>query len=433
MKRSYPTLLGVCIASLALLILTALPSVAANFSGTVIDEDGQPVPNVTVGFSSFAGDMPPNRHHRPEPMFPPPQPSETDETGAFSIIDIASPAIHTLILMPEREAEYEFQSIKIDGVTFHLDPQMHRWQGGGLPFTIEQDADVKDVEITVRLRMRIRGRVLSADGTPLGNAQVGFSLNRRRLNGGGGTSSGSTTLDPDGYFIKYINASAYYTVRVEYQAQSAESEEILLEDGQRLDGLVLTLAPEPKPPTPERVKVVPKVEVDPLVQERARFEAARSRERQGMWAINPDNRHAYKMIPCETREVAQERAAAEDAHLLAINDEAEQQWILEVFGRQENFWIGLTLDANETEQQWDNGEPITYTNWNSPKEAAESTKPPQTEDISQRYTVLVGLTEKWQLTRHGSPLARLTERAILEKENLIIGASEESNSNTEKR
>ena len=426
MKRSYPTLLGVCVASVALLVSTVLPSMAASFSGTVIDEDGQPVSNVIVGFSSFAGDMPPNRHHRPEPMFPPAKPSETDETGAFSIIDIASPAVHTLVLMPEHEAEYEFQSIKIDGVTFHLDPQMHRWQRGGFPFTIEQGADVKDVEITVRLRMRIRGRVLSADGTPLGNAQVGFSLNRRRLNGGGGTSSGSTTLDPDGYFIKYINASAYYTVRVEYQAQSAESEEILLEDGQRLDGLVLTLKAEPQPPQPEKVEVVPRV------QHRAHFEAARRREREGVWAINPDNRHAYKMIPCETREAAEARAAAEDAHLVAINNAAEQQWLLEVFGKRENFWIGLTVNANETAQQWDNGEPITYTNWNSPKAAVEGPKPPQAEDVSQRYTVLVGLTEKWQLTRHGSPLARLTERAILEKENLIIGAAE-SNSDTEKR
>ena len=133
-----------------------------------------------------------------------------------------------------------------------------------------------------------------------------------------------------------------------------------------------------------------------------------------------------------TREEAHERAVAQEAHLLAINDAAEEQWILEVFGKQENFWIGLTLDAEETEQQWDNGEPITYTNWNSPKEDAESAESPQTEDMRQRYTVLVGLTEKWQLTRHGSPLARLTERAILEKENLIIGAPE-SNSDTDKR
>ena len=293
MKCSYPTFLGVCVASVALLVSTILPSVAASFSGKVIDEAGQPVSNVIVGFSSFAGEMPPNRHHRPEPMFPPTQPSETDETGAFSITDIASPGVHTLVLLPEHEAEYEFQSIKIGGVTFHLDPQMHRWQRGGFPFTIEEGADVKDIEITVRLRMRIRGRVLSAEGTPLNNARVDFSLNRRRVKGGGGGSSGPTTLDPDGYFVKYVNAAAYYTVTVSYQGQSAESEEILLEDGQRLEGLVLTLAAEPQPPKPE------KVEVAPHVQDRARFEAAREREREGMWAINPDNRHAYKMIRCE--------------------------------------------------------------------------------------------------------------------------------------
>ncbi len=425
MKCSYPTFLGICVVSVVLLVSTVLPSGAASFSGRVINEAGQPVSNVIVGFSSFAGEMPPNRHHRPEPMFPPTQPSETDETGAFSITDIASPAIHTLVLLPEHEAEYEFQSIKIDGVTFHLEPHMHRWQRGGFPFAIEQGADVKDIEITVRLRMRIRGRVLSADGTPLSNARVDFSLNRRRLKGGGG-SSGPTTLDPDGYFVEYVNAAAYYTVTVSYQGQSAESEEILLEDGQRLDGLVLTLEAEPQPPKPEKVEVVPRV------QDRARFEAARRREREGMWAINPDNRHAYKMIRCNTREEAHERAVAQEAHLVTINDEAEQQWLLEVFGKRENFWIGLTIDAEETKQQWDNSEPITYTNWNSPKEAAESTQAPQTEDMGQKYTVLVGLTAKWQLTRQGSPLARLTERAILEKENLVIGASE-SNSNTEKR
>ena len=429
MKCSYPTFLGVCVVSVVLLVLTALPSGAASFSGRVINKAGQPVSNVIVGFSSFAGEMPPNRHHRPEPMFPPTQPSETDATGAFSITDIAAPAVHTLVLLPEHETEYEFQSIKIDGVTFRLDPQRHRWQRGGFPFMIEEGADVKDIEITVRLRMRIRGRVLSADGTPLGNAQVDFSLDRRSVNGGGGGSSGPTVLDPDGYFVKYVNSAAYYTVAVGYQGQSAESEEILLEDGQRLDGLVLTLAAEPQPPKPEKVEVVPRAQD---LQDRARFEAARKREREGMWAINPDNRHAYKMIRCNTREEAQERAVAQEAHLVAINDAAEQQWILEVFGKRENFWIGLMIDAEETEQQWDNGEPITYTNWNSPKEAAEDTKSDQTEDVRQKYTVLVGLTEKWQLTRHGSPLARLTERAILEKESLIIGAPE-PNSDTEKR
>ena len=52
------------------------------------------------------------------------------------------------------------------------------------------------------------------------------------------------------------------------------------------------------------------------------------------------------------------------------------------------------------------------------------TKPAPDGDTKPNYTILVGMTGKWQVTRFGSPLARMTERAILEKENLIIGAPE---------
>ena len=137
--------------------------------------------------------------------------------------------------------------------------------------------------------------------------------------------------------MEYVREAAYYTVTVSYQGQSAQSEEILLEDGQRLDGLVLTFKDKPQAPRPERIVVRP-----PQVHDPARFEAARKLEREGMWAINPDNRHAYKMIRCETREEAQKRATAQGAHLVAINDKAEQEWLLEAFGKQENFWIGLS-------------------------------------------------------------------------------------------
>jgi hypothetical protein len=128
------------------------------------------------------------------------------------------------------------------------------------------------------------------------------------------------------------------------------------------------------------------------------------------------------MIRCETREEAQERAAAQGAHLLTINDKAEQEWLLEVFGKRENFWIGLTAGSKEGKHQWDNGEPITYTNWISPQDAAELTKSAQDSDANPNYVVLVGMTGKWQVARPGSPLIRMTERAILEKANFIIGA-----------
>ena len=417
MKRSNFTLILVLIGSVVLLLATSLPSGAASFSGRVVDEQGQPVEGLIIALPSFPGNAPPHRHQRFQGMFPPAQPSETDATGAFSIVGIVSPAVSRLTLFPERNSDYEIRSIEIEGVPFYLDKRQQHF--GGLNFAIEADADIKNVEITVRLRMRIRGRVLSADGTPLRNARVQLGVKRRNIDGRGrGSSSGSANLLADGSFVEYVDAAAYYTVTVTYQGQTVASEEILLEEGQRLDGLVLKLEGESELlPQSERVVVAPPVRVhDP-----ARFEAARKREREGMWAINPDNRHAYKMIRCETREAAQAQAAAQDAHLLVINDKAEQEWLLKVFGTGENYWIGLINGSEEGKQQWDNGEPVTYTNWMSPQEAAKITKSAQDSDANTNYIVLVGMTGKWQIAHPGNPLIRMTERAILEKENFIIG------------
>ena len=419
MKRSYFTAFVVFVGSVALLLATSLPSVATSFSGRVVDEAGQPIEGLIIALPSFPGNTPPHRHQRFEGMFPPAQPSETDATGAFSIINITSPSVSRLTLFPERNSDYEIRSIEIEGVPFYLDKRQQHF--GGLNFAIDADADIKNVEITVSLRMRIRGRVLSADGTPLGNARVNLRVSHRDIDGRGrGSGGGTRTLDLDGYFVDYLDdGAAYYTVTVTYQGQTVKSEEILLEEGQRLDGLVLKLAgASAELPQPERVVVAPPARVrDP-----ARFEAARRREREGMWAINPDNRHAYKMVRCETREAAQTQAAAQDAHLLVINDKAEQEWVLEVFGKNGNYWIGLISGSEEGKQQWDNGEPVTYTSWMSPAEAAKITKSAQDSEANPNYIVLVGMTGKWQRTRSGDPLGRMTEVAILEKENFIIGA-----------
>ena len=420
MKRSNFTAFVIFVGSVAfLLAATSLPSIASSFSGRVIDEERQPVEGLIIALPSFPGNTPPHRHQRFQGMFPPAPPSETDATGAFSIRNIASPSVSRLALFPERNSDYEIRSVEIEGFPVYLDKRQQHF--GGLNFAIEADADIKNVEITVRLRMRIRGRVLSADGTPLRNARVNLGVKHRDIDGRGrGSGSGTRTLDDDGYFVDYLDdGAAYYTVTVTYQGQTVESEEILLEEGQRLDGLVLKLGDESAelPQQPERVVVAP-----PRVHDPARFEAARRREREGMWAINPENRHAYKVIRCETREAAQEQAAAQDAHLLIINDKAEQEWLLEVFGKRENYWIGLISGSEEGKQQWDNGEPVTFTSWMSPAEAAKITKPAQDSEANPNYIVLVGMAGKWQVVDQGNPLIRMTERAILEKENFIIGA-----------
>ena len=437
MNRSYFAPLLVFVGSVILLLLTSLPSVATSFSGKVIDEAGIPVSGITVAL--------------------PPQSTETDETGAFSITDIASPSVRTLMLLPVR-AEYEIRAVEIEGVTFYHELYYH-WYDNRFPIAIEPGADVKDVEITVRLRMRIRGRVLSADGMPLRDAEVNLEINRRNADGRRIRSdSGPRNLDADGYFVEYVSDPAYYTVTVAYQGQFAESEKILLEDGQRLDGLVLTLSDDPneqsrskavvkpvfKPAVlvPIKPPVKPQVVIPPRAYDPQSAEAARKREREGIWAINPENRHAYKRIYCKTREEAQAQAVAQGAHLVAINDAAEQHWLFEVFGqesrlndateqtwnlkafRRESHWIGLTDKTKEGNLYWDNGEPLTYTNWGSPQKIVEDAAHSQNGDANQNYTVLIGRTGKWQMVRQGNSVAGLIEKAILEKENFIAGTSE---------
>ena len=408
MNHSYVFLPVTFIGSIVLLFSLSLQSAATTFSGRVIDETGEPVSGIKLALPAFRVTTPQDQD---EPVFLPSQQAEMNEVGEFLINDITSPSVQ-LTLLPLRAAAYEIRAAKIEEVSFYIDEQRGRYSG--LTFAIAPGADIKDVEITVHPRMRIRGRVLSVDGTPLRNARVGVRIERRDIDGSGrGGGGGTRDLDADGYFVEYVREPAYYTVSVGYEGQSATSEEILLEDGQYHDKLVLTLDSK-APPKPDRVA---------RVLERERFQAAWNRDRQGMWAINPENRHAYKRIYCESRGEAHAQAVAQGAHLVAINDTAEQEWLLEVFG-QENYWIGLT-DALKTENpHWDNGEPVTYTNWSQPEKTAGDGGSGQDGEANPNYTVLIGLTGKWQEARQGNPLARLTKRAILEKERFTVGAPE---------
>ena len=440
MHRSYFALILVSVGSVALLLVTSLPGIAASFSGRVVDETGVPVSGIAVALL--------------------PQLSETDETGAFSMTGISAASVSRLMLLPAQRAEYEIRAVEIEGVTFYpkLEP-VPPWSDSGFRIAIEPGADVKDVEITVRLRMRIRGRVLSADGTPLRDAEVQLEMNQRSVDGRRtGSKSSPRNLDADGYFVQYVDEPAFYTVTVASQGQFAESKPLLLEEGQRLEGLILTLRDDPGKQVPSKAvakpvfkpavlvpiapPVKPKVVIPPRAYDLQQTEAAEEREREGMWAINPDNRHAYKVIHCETREAAAAKAAAQGAHLVAINDAAEQQWLLEVFGQEkllkdetdprwdfktfgrESLWIGLSDETKEGKPHWDNGEPVTYTNWGSPQKLIEADAPPKNRGASKNYTVFVGRTGKWQMVRQGGFAAGLVKKAILEKEHFILGTSE---------
>ena len=292
----------------------------------------------------------------------------------------------------------------------------------GFPFGIEEETDKINVKMTVRRRMRIRGQILKDDGTPLRNKSIRLKTKSRYVNGGSGSGSGSAQTDNDGRFTEYVDDAAYYTITVEYQGQSAESPELLLEEGQRLDGLTLILegpqqAPRKpnifRPKTPPVQRPPPNMELRRLVSER---------RKKGVWAIYPANRHAYKVISCQSPEDALTQAAEQNAHLLSINDKEEQQWLLAVFGK-ENYWIGFTGSNQQNDKKWDNGDPMTYTNWDTQKLlGAQNNAAENDENTEITYTVLIGVTGKWQQVSTDNPVANITNKAILEKRDLVIDA-----------
>ena len=339
--------------------------------------------------------------------------SQTDEAGQFSITDFKPGLIQFLAQPAEPPADMslfdfnpsaifapdaEVLSLQIGAITFYPynqdEPPL-----GGITFGIEPDVHLENVEVTVQPRMRIRGQILFADGTPLANARITVSTRRRNFDGTGtGRSGGAPWTDDAGYFVQYEDEPGFYTVAVEFQELTAISEQFIFEAGQRYDDLVLTFDSEPVSiePTPDREEL----------------------DSAGQWVLNPANNHIYKRIHCESWEDAQAKAVTEGAHLVAINDAAEQEWLVRAFGNAP-YWIGLTDAGKEGEWGWTSGEPATYTHWATDKLTSA--------DSGDEDYVFMGLSPdgRWHKVGPQSSEWQMTRMAILEKESLPTKASME--------
>ena len=383
--------LVVLVGILALLLTAPLSSSAeeeaSTLSGRVVDMAGHPVSDLTLGIQPIdmiEGEM----WQMPTPM----QQSRTNSTGNFRIGDIV-PGHAKLVVVPKTETfepDTEIRAIEIGGLsflpidspnfkisheqrirflsTFEVEPKKVS-AVGSIPLYIKSGVDIKDIKVTVRPRMRIRCQVLLADGSPLTDAAVKLHLHYRSLDGvnSGKGSRSPTYTDSDGYIVMYVNLPAFCTVSVEYQGDTAMGETFKIGEGQRRYDLVFRLSkasmpPVPNAPTPppEDVQVPPPV--PPIPKEIQVPPVPPMPNSIGAWVVNPANGHAYKKIRCKTWEDASALAIAEGAHLVSINNEAEQEWLVEIFG-QDPFLIGLTRLKNRTEWQWTSGEPVTYTNW----------------------------------------------------------------------
>ena len=417
MNRSLFKLNLIFLAAIVALSSLASPHTIAQdttraLSGRVVDVDGNPIAGILVAIQSVEisnDELWPmyiieNVENATAAYAALPK-SQTDEAGQFSITDLKAGLIQFLVQPAEPPADRaslfdftpsaifapdaEVLSIQIGATTFYPynqdEPPL-----GGITFAIEPGVHLENVEVIVQPRMRIRGQVTFADSTPLANARITISTRRRDFDGTGtGGSGGAPWTDDAGYFVKYVDDPGFYTVAVEFQGLRAISEQFILETGQRYDDLVLTFDSEPVliEPTPDRAEP----------------------NRIGQWVLNPINNHSYKRIYCDSWDDAQAKAAIDGAHLVAINDAAEQGWLVRVFSTVP-YWIGLTDAANEGEWRWTSGEPATYTNW----ALHELTS---TDSGDEDY-VFMGLSPdaKWHKVGPQSPEWQMTRMAILENE-----------------
>lgn len=368
----------------------------STLSGRVVGVDGQPIAGISIGIQpseTFDG------RERQGHFFV--LKSQTDDAGRFSIANI-TPVSVQLVILPYDEPDHEILSIKMGLVTVY---QQEQPPFGGIAFAVKPGTHIENVEVIAKPRMRIRGRVVFADGTPLAKARIRINTRRRSLDGqGSGSSSGGSQTDDAGYFIEYVNSPGLYTVTVSYQELSTTAEPFLLQEDERKDNVLFTLESEPIPSDAPRGRVQASTSPAPG---------------EGVWVVNPANRHAYKSIRCENWNDANSQAAAEDAYLVAINDEAEQKWLSEIFGSRA-YWIGLTDLAKEGEWEWTSGEPVTYTNWRQPYE-------PMDIDRGEEDYVFMGHSPigEWSDVGPEDGAWRSIRMAILEKEHVPTKPSAE--------
>jgi len=368
-----------------------------SLSGRVVNEDGNAVPGLQLAIKPVEFSLSPNTDVMPRTPFSSWKRVKTNKQGSFSFPNIDSVSSQ-LVMSPEAESDFEIISLDIGNVTFyspghHLD--MPNWLGK-MTFAIEPGIPLKNMVVTVRPpRMRIRGRILLKDGTPLANEHIGLTVRQRNRDTflfffstgeSSSTTSGSATTDSQGYFVSYHpDEAAEYSVSVEYESEKVSSRWFHIKEGQRYDKLVFRLK---------------------NVEKHRKIRKERIKAQQAIWTVNPQNGHAYKKIQCNSWNDAKAKAAAENAYLVAINDEAEQKWLEARFAENLFYWIGLNISKNKASSQWDNGEPLTYINWLTTEESVNESKVP----VAMEF-----FSKRWMPIEADSPFLPVVKHAILEK------------------
>ena len=372
----------------------------SGLSGRVVDTNGKPVAGLELGIKPVEIKKP--RDMVPRTPFSSWLRSVTDKQGRFSFPNIDAVSSQ-FVMFPENGSDFEILSLEIGDLTFYSTGFLRNFPTwfGKLTFTIEPGTHLEDVVVNVKPpRMRIRGRILLKDGTPLANTDVSLTVRHRRRDttlfilpsgGSGGSSRRGVRTDAEGYFVSYYpDETAKYSVIVKYEGASAKSRWFRLKEGQRYDKLVLVLKD--------------------LEEHRVR-RSERVKARLAVWVMNPENDHAYKRIKCDSWEDAKAKAKAENASLVAINDASEQKWLEAVYPEKAFFWIGLRVPEKGAAWQWSNGEPLAYANW-------ITSQKPDTMSTGEGglLVAMEFFSKRWMAIGAESPFLPMVKYAILEKE-----------------
>ena len=394
-----PILVGVVVFTFAFSWNSIAQDGKSSLSGRVVDTKGKPVAGLELAIKPIK--IKKSRDMVPRTPFSSWLRVVTNKKGRFSFRDIDAVSSQ-FVMFPENGSDFEIISVEIGDLTFYSTAFLRNFPTwfGKLTFTIEPGTHLENVVVNVKPpRMRIRGRVLLKDGTPLANTDIGLTVRRRKREttlfifpsgGSAGSSGRGVRTDAEGYFVSYYpDETSEYSVIVKYEGASAKSRWFRLKEGQRYDKLVLVLKD--------------------LEKHRLR-RSERVKARLSVWVVSPENDHAYKRIKCDSWEDAKAKAKTENAYLVAINDASEQKWLEALYPEKAFFWIGLRVPEKGGAWQWNNGEPFTYANWIASQEPDNVSTGERGIPIAMEF-----FSKRWMAIGAESPFLPMIKYAILEK------------------
>ncbi len=334
----------------------------SKLSGLIVTADGKPIRDIEIHLSKVEIDpIKGGTIDLHDSLI-----TQTDLEGRFSFINISPGLVQLRVQRKQEEHDGVFLTSpsRIEVVQFGTMKFYPHFSGfehlGKVTFSIEPGAEIKNVVITMGKRLFIQGKILYKDGSPLAQASVKIDFNWFRMVNNDSYASKSTltlSTNADGNFYHWVSRPGICTIKLKHNGLTAYAEPFLIDKEAEVDDIVLRLDGNAN----DMVK--------PILEKRKEEEQYRPAyipDFPAKWIMNPSNGHVYKWIHCKTREDARKQAADAGAYLVTITSEAEQIWIESVFGRAP-YWIGLTDKKEEGKWEWENGEPVTYTNW-KPKE-----------------------------------------------------------------